>query len=51
MQIPDNDTLTKYDPYVDPSDGSWDSYLDALYEDHFEEDGGRDAEYLEDYED
>ncbi len=33
MQIPDNDTLTKYDPYIEPGDGAWDQYLEDMYED------------------
>ncbi len=51
MQIPDNDTLTKYDPYIEPGDGAWDQYLEDMYEDRMLAEDEAMAEYLEDYED
>ena len=55
MQVPDNDDLIRYDPIAPPSSGEWDSYLESMYEEQYENQyfaGDEDnPEYLEDYED
>lgn len=50
MQVPDNDDLIRYDPYLE-SPGEWDDWLEEQYENQYFAGDEDNPEYLEDYED